>query len=299
MAKRNTLQLLKGNNTHLVVVPKLGSSAIRNFYSKNERHNQSSHDEYKISSKDTYIAFYKPMRDIFTSSIQTDFRASVINNQSPPNFPRYRNSIYRLQQHQRQRWLSLIETHRPNWLDNNWDSREWGDKNGFFSFAEHIIETAFSLSNDISWFVTGHFSESWNEWPIFNEESEIVYTDISSLSNPKFIKWLKKTDNFWEYLDTGICSTPKKFEGDNKWNVKPSNYEDVINNWIDRVKRPNRYMFQFNENYPNVEFECDNKNSIETTISANTQFLKSLERTFQLSEMNHELIKDTPKYLKF
>jgi hypothetical protein len=165
-------------------------------------------------------------------------------------------------------------------------------------FADHIIGKAFNLSNDISWFVTGHFSDSWLQWPELYEEKEVVFTDISSLSNPKFIKWLKKTDNFWEYLDVDICNTPREFGDDNKWNVKPSNYENIINEWIDRLDKADGQMFKFDKNYSNIEFNYTTETEY-TTLSANTQFLKSLERTFQLCDINNTLIKDTPKYLKF
>lgn len=291
------LQLLKGNHVHLVVIPKLGSSAIRNFYSKNVRHAESAHKNYKTSNKDIHVVCYKPLRDIFVSSIQTDFRASVTNRNNPPNFPKYRNSVYRLPENQRERWVNLIETNTPDYLSDNWNTH-WGDKNGFFGFADHIIGKAFNLSNDISWFVTGHFSDSWLQWPELYEEKEVVFTDISSLSNPKFIKWLKKTDNFWEYLDVDICNTPREFGDDNKWNVKPSNYENIINEWIDRLDKADGQMFKFDKNYSNIEFNYTTETEY-TTLSANTQFLKSLERTFQLCDINNTLIKDTPKYLKF
>lgn len=292
------LQLLKGNHVHLVVIPKLGSSAIRNFYSKNVKHAESAHEKYEPSDKDIHVVFYKSPRDIFVSAIQTDFRASVIHLNNPPNFPKYRNSVYRLPENQRELWLNLIETNTPEYLSDNWNSH-WGDKNGFFGFAEHIIGTAFNLSNDISWFVTGHFSDSWQEWPKLYESKDVVFTDLSSLSNPKFIKWLKETDNFWEYLDVDICNTPREFGDDNKWNVKPSNYENIINKWIGRVNKADRHMFKFVKDYDDIAFNYESRENQYSTIAANTQFLKSLERAFQLYDINNTLIKDTPKYLKF
>ena len=54
----NSVGLLKGNKIHLSVVPKLGSSAIRNFYTKNDEHSQSTHDEIdldKLTSNPTCI----------------------------------------------------------------------------------------------------------------------------------------------------------------------------------------------------------------------------------------------------
>lgn len=298
----NSVGLLKGNKIHLSVVPKLGSSAIRNFYTKNDEHSQSTHDEIDLDKlNDTIIVFFKPQEQILFSSIQTDFRASVLAKKNPENFPTYKNSIYSLSKEQREIWMNLLETHRPEELNSHWDKSN-GDKTEFFDFATHIIETAFNLNQDISWMVTGHFSDSFGLLPQLLELDNILVTDISSLSNPNFITWLKKQDEDWKHLDESvICNTPRKFDfysNGKTWNTSPPDYQYIINSWlefvIDKTKKSEDEFFRFVD-YRYLEL-INNETSV---IKANYNFLSTLFHSFQFSNTLYKCIKQTSKYLNF
>lgn len=302
--------LLKGDKIHLSVIPKLGSSAIRNLYSKDIKHSETTHKEIDISKlDDTIIVFCKPQHEIFVSAIQTDFRASVLQDGNPPNFPIYRNNIYRLPKRQRELWMYLLETHTPYELEgSDWD-RKNGDIDGFFNFATHIIETAFNLNHDISWMVTGHFSDSFNRLPELINRDNVLITDISSLSNPNFISWLRKKDKGWKHLDAKvICSTPKKFnyyDDSNSWNVSPPKYGSIMNSWIQYIidlrKKPKTHFFDFGSVYAShsnsTKFNTRNKES--NVVSANDTLLHTLSQQFKLSDTLYKCIIDSPKYLKF
>lgn len=300
--------LLKGNKTHLSIIPKLGSSAIRNLYSRDSPHSDSTHDEIRIellNPNDKIIVFLKPQKEIFMSAIQTDFRASVRLTGHPPNFPTYRNSIYTMDENKKDIWMNLIETFTPYKLSSEWLSKEWGDKKEFFDFATHVIETAFSLKNDISWMVTGHFSDSFNILPEILKKDNVLITDISSLSNPKFINWLKKEDSGWKHLNEDvICNTPKRWDGtysdENKWNISPPN--SCIIYWVEYVakikKKPYKHFFRF-KNFSATEFKYNTKDKETNVIQSNDTLLYTLHQEFELTDTLYMYLKESSKYLKF
>lgn len=308
----NGVGLLKGNKIHLTVVPKLGSSGLRNFFTKDIKHSESTHHAYPLSElNDTIIVFFKSQEEIFQSSIQTDFRASVLvssydsKNNQPSNFPRYNNFIYSLDQNQRRIWMNLLETNTPHELNSRWDV-SYGDKTEFFNFATHVIETAFDLNNDISWMVTGHFSDSFHLLPKLLKLDNALVTDISSLSNPNFITWLKKQDESWKHLNENtICNTSKIFDfydnGNGKsWNASPSNYKHTINSWlefiVDKTKKPKNYFLNFSGNYLDSSILLNSETSM---IQANYTFLYTLYNQFEFSNTLYKCVKQTSKYLNF
>lgn len=254
-------QILPGDKIHLGVVPKLGSSAIRNLYTKDTSHTEQTHELVDIDQIDgKIIVFLKEISSAWYSGIYTDFQASVLNPiflptvRMPKEFPLFPHWIGALPKEKIIKYFNYLITHNHSVVKAKLNGgHEWRE---FEKFYKIILFNAFHLSRDLTWLYTGHASDIMKSLSKTIFDDRFIFTSIHNINNSHFLNWLQENDpNGWKHLDIKkILSTKKSFSiinitdngNPNSFNVKPPDFVKNIISYIDTLDDKFGY-FRFND----------------------------------------------------
>lgn len=304
-------QVLSGKKIHLGIIPKIGSTSIRNFYKKNHFHVEESHTETELDNLDgKIIIFLKDLTQIWYSGIYTDLMTSILfpkfkdDSDIPNHFPKYSKWIYDLDDEKFLKFFNYIVAN--NFYDTKIAINNKEEWNLFENFYKEILFKSFELSNNLTWLYDGHSFDSISLiFPTFFN-NKFIYTDINNLNNKKFINWLKENDvDGWNHLDEEYISSSKKnysvisitdSNSKNLFNIKPPLFVKNIQSYIESLKNSDFY-FNFEEPHLDSNNLTWEKNPIH--------FLNLHRISFYYKRLNdidffiNEKIKNSKKYISF
>ena len=205
-------QILEGSKIHLSVIPKLGSTAIRNLYCKSDTHRNSSHIDKPPPIDDSKIVFFtKDIHEVFFSSIFTDLESLIMNSKILPDWiQNLDNSIKILY------FTTFVRFDYVTQIKNiekeiNSDKYENISVDSFHDFCKDIIDTFFSFDDNSSWIYEGHILDTISEVPkLLQLKDRLILTPISSINNVNFMNWLIENDRVgWSHLKDVDLSNKK------------------------------------------------------------------------------------------
>jgi len=308
-------QILPGNKIHLGIIPKLGSSAIRNFYTKNDEHHQKSHTLIDINNIDGKILiFIKEIISAWYSGIYTDLQASLLNPifqnnvKNPEEFPIFPHWLGSISKEKLLRYFNYLILHPHSTIKSKLkDGHEW---NEFERFYKIVLFNSFHLSRDLTWLYTGHASDVMTLLSKTVFDDRFMFTSINNLNNPHFINWLKENDpNGWNHVDIEKIKASKKVFGiinitdndnPNLYNVKPPNFIKNIISYIDTLDDRFSY-FRFNDT---IDLERSGYNwDVSTIPYLNLWRVRAYEQKiediqFLLTQLVYNEL-DSDRFLKF